>query len=159
MRGGTVGLFSRKSAPAVAPTQAAMPWDVEPEDGVVFLGSLGTDNDAETDVVGESQYRDTILKCIDFEVKSGTPTDGGRVSHTFELATDGDRVVVTSALSPVGYLDASVTPMWLPLVRAWEAQDVTVMCAGVILWNPSLGDPWSLDAVPVGVRLDLVDQG
>ena len=157
MRGGTVGLFSRKSAPA-EPTQAAGPWDVEAEDGVVFLGSIGTDDDAETDVLGESQYRDTILRCIDFEVRSGTATDGGRVPHTFELSTDGDRVMVTSALSPVGYLDASVAPMWLPRVRAWETDGVTVMCAGVILWNPRLGDPRDSVDVPVGVRLDLVDQ-
>jgi hypothetical protein len=152
-----MGIFGRKGKDEQTSSPSG-PWDVEPEEGVVFLGSIGTDNDAETDVQGEAQYRDTLLRCIRFEQERGESLERGRVEHTFELATDGDKVMVTSALSPVGYLDASVTPMWLPRVKAWEAQDVTILCAGVVLWNPKLGNPLESDDVPIGVRLDLVDQ-
>jgi hypothetical protein len=133
--------------------------DVAIEDGVVMLGSLGTDMDAETEVVGESKYRDTLLRMIDNALPKDVNLDSGRVSSIFELTADEYRLRVTCGLATVGYVEDVAAKVWLPRVRAWEADGATtIMCSGVIVWDPRLGDPRAVDSVPVGVRLDLVDQ-
>jgi len=149
-------LFSRKDKGA-APASSAD--EIEIEHGVAFLGSLGVDNDAETDVVGEAAHRAALVHAIQTSDAADLDAARGRVSANFELETDGERVRVTLAVTPVGYLEDSAAREWFPRVQDLETRGAKViMCSGVILWDPRLGDPRESDDVPVGVRLDLVDQ-
>jgi hypothetical protein len=152
--GGPMGLFSRK---ANAPTPVRGD-DFYESDGRVLLGSAGEDMDAETDVVGESQYRDNLLLYVTVAEREGEDLGAGRLDYAFQLRADGPRLVVHIGPHDLGYVEDSAADRWLERVREWQGRGLTVMCAGVILWNPRLGDPRESEDVPVGVRLDLVDQ-
>lgn len=149
-----MGLFSRKSE---APAEV-LGLDFYESDGMVLLGSAGEDMDAETAVVGESDYRDELLARVQYAEDQGEDVTQGRVSVPFTLEAGEYRVVVECGSGPVGYVEDGAGAVWLPRVREWRARGLTVMCSGVILWDPTLGDPRVSEDVPVGVRLDLVDQ-
>lgn len=148
-----MGLFSRK---AEAPTEVA---DYYETDGMVLLGSAGEDMDAETAVVGESAYRADLLARVQYAEDDGEDVGSGRVSVPFTLEAGDYRVIVKCGNAQVGYVEDAAGAEWLPRVREWRARGLTVMCSGVILWDATLGDPRADAAIPVGVRLDLVDQG
>lgn len=151
-----MGLFSRKAAPQ--PTASEL-LDEEyfVSDGGVLLGSGGDDMDAETDVVGESQYRDVLARHIR-ACADERDMKRGRLDSTFTLDLEGNRISVVLAIDVIGYVEPTAAAEWLPRIRDWRSRDIEVMCSGVILWNPKLGNPVESDDVPIGARLDLVDQ-
>jgi hypothetical protein len=129
-------------------------------DGQVLLGSALADMDAETDVVGEAKYRDLLVRLIDLADEAGDVDDeDGRAVVPFSLEAGEYRLAVLCAGHPVGYVEDGAAAEWLPRVRDWQARGVEVMCYGAILWDARLGDPRDDESVPVGCRLDLVDQG
>ena len=150
-----MGLFSRKAAPAPS-ASALLDEEYFVSAGSVLLGSGGEDMDAETDVVGESEFRDVLARhvrvCADDRERKR-----GRVDAVFNLEMVGDRIAVILAIDTVGYVAPADAAEWLPRIRDWRSRDVDVMCSGVILWNPKMGDPCESDDVPIGVRLDLVE--
>lgn len=158
-----MGLFTRKATPVL--TEVPNPWGIgaitvdeqgRPQ-GDLLIGSLNGDGDAETDVVGESAFRDDLLFLL--ETAEDYELAAGRVEQVFDLMPDGDRVVVLSGRDRVGFLRDEDAAVWAPRLRDWLAHGATsVACSGVVLWPQSKGDPREDDSIPVGVRLDLVDQ-
>jgi hypothetical protein len=153
--GGPVGLFSRKEA---APAPVLGP-DYFESNGEVMLGSGGLDMDAETDVVGEAEHRDLLVTLLGLADNSGNADwDAGRAEIPISLDAEEYRLAVLCAGRPVGYVEDDAAAKWLPRVREWQARDVDVLCTGFIVWDARRGDPRDDDSIPVGVRLDLVDQ-
>lgn len=170
MGGFVMGLFSRK-----APTLTEVPnpfgiGTVEVDErgrpqGSIQIGSLGLDDDYETEVVGESHYREALLGFLDdHELEDGW--DEGRVESSFDLVPEPsnphDRFAVRVQLSEsgelVGYLPRGVAAAWQPrLVELMRGGVSEVWCSGVVMWRASTGDPREDDRIPVGVRLDLVE--
>lgn len=165
-----MGLFSRKARPT---TEVANPLGlgtVEVDDrgrlsGPVQIGSLGLDDDYETEVVGESNYRQALLDFLDdHEDEEGF--DEGRVESSFDLVPEPsnphDRMAVRVQISEsgelVGYLSRGLAAVWQPkLVELLQRGASEVWCSGVVMWRSRSGDPREDDRIPVGVRLDLVN--
>jgi hypothetical protein len=140
--GWVVGLFSRKKS------------------GPVWVGSGVTDGDLETEVVGESFYRKDIIKYLNSLPRLRWPS--GRCVEVFRLVAEPDNPhdanavrVDTQAGVTVGYLPREIAPEWSAFV---QRQSDVVECGGAFMWNSTLGQPRPSNDVPVGVRLDLVDQ-
>lgn len=158
-------MFGRKNRAPVVAGEVPNPWgfgtvsvdaDGNPL-GVVTVGSMGIDDDADADVVGELAFRDTLLAELD--VADDEEVDAGRLTVQCTLSPDGRRVAVFLAGDQVGYLGDTEEAEWGPRLRDWFANGVVkVNCSGVILWDQRLGDPRDDDSIPVGLRLDLQDQ-
>ena len=136
-----VGLFSRKPA-------------------TVDVGSLGEDGDYETTVVGESFYRDEIIAWL--ERQDHLDWQRGRRRDVFTLVREPDNAhdpnavrVATSDGVTVGYLPADVAVSWSPRLAG---EDRPVRCVGAVMWDRKRARPTHRNRIPVGVRLDLVDQ-
>lgn len=136
-----MGLFSRKPA-------------------TLDLGSLGEDRDYETSVVGESFYRDDIISWL--ERQDHLDWKMGRRRDVFSLMREPDNVhdanairVATSDGVTVGYLPADVAAEWSPRL---VGEDRPVRCVGAVMWDRKRARPTHRNRIPVGVRLDLVDQ-
>lgn len=136
-----MGLFSRKPA-------------------TLDLGSLGEDRDYETSVVGESFYRDDIIAWL--ERQDHLDWKMGRRRDVFSLVREPDNVhdanairVATSDGVTVGYLPADVAAEWSPRLAG---EDRPVRCVGAVMWDRKRARPTHRNRIPVGVRLDLVDQ-
>ena len=150
-----MGLFSRKTQEP----DRVVGEDYYISDGQVMLGSALADTDAETDVVGEAKHRDLLVRLIDLADNDGEVDDeDGRAVVPFSLEAGDYRLAVLCAGQPVGYVEDCAAATWLPRVREWQGRGLEVMCFGAIVWDARLGDPRDDDSVPVGCRLDLVDQ-
>jgi hypothetical protein len=152
-----MGLFSRKAPPPAPTASELLDEEYYVSDGGLLLGSGGDDMDAETDVVGESEFRHHLARWIS-SCADDRERKRGRMDAVFNLDIEGDRIAVILAIDTVGYVEPKAAAEWLPRVRDWRSRDVDIMCSGVVLWNSKLGDPCESDDVPIGVRLDLVEQ-
>ena len=136
-----VGLFSRKPA-------------------TLDLGSLGEDRDYETSVVGESFYREGIISWL--EAQDYLDWKAGKRREVFLLVREPDNAhdtnavrVITSDGVTVGYLPADEAASWSPRLAG---EDRPVRCVGAVMWDRKRARPTHRNRIPVGVRLDLVDQ-
>lgn len=137
-----MGLFTRKKS------------------GPVWVGSGVTDGDLETEVVGESFYRDDIIRYLNtlprLQWKRGRCVEVFRLVAETDNAHDSNAVRVdTQTGMTVGYLARDVAPEWSAFI---QRQDDIVECGGAFLWDREDKRPRISNDVPVGVRLDLVDQ-
>lgn len=136
-----MGLFSRRSATR-------------------DLGSLGDDRDFETAVVGESFYRDDIISWL--EAQEHVDWKRGRRRDVFFLVREPDnphdpnaiRVATYDGVT-VGYLPADLAAEWSPRLAD---EDRPVRCVGAVGWDRKRARPTHRNRIPVGVRLDLLDQ-
>ena len=136
-----VGLFSRKPA-------------------TLDLGSLGEDRDYETSVVGESFHREEIIAWL--EAQDYLDWKAGKRREVFLLVREPDNAhdpnavrVTTSGGLTVGYLPAEVAAEWSARL---VGESRPVRCVGAVMWDPKRARPTHRNRIPVGVRLDLVDQ-
>lgn len=136
-----MGLFSRKPA-------------------TLDVGSLGEDDDYETSVVGESFYRDEIIAWL--ERQDHLDWKRGRRRDVFSLVREPDNAhdphavrVATSDGVTVGYLPADLAAEWSPRLAS---ESRPVRCVGAVMWDRKRARPTHRNRIPVGVRLDLVDQ-
>lgn len=141
--GWVVGLFSRKKSA-----------------GPVWVGSGVTDGDLETEVVGESFYRSDIIKYLNSLPRLRWRS--GRCLEVFRLVAEPDNPhdpnavrVDTQTGVTVGYLPRGLAPEWSAFV---QQQSDVVECGGAFMWDRKGAQPRPSNDVPVGVRLDLVDQ-
>lgn len=148
--GGAVGLFSRKAKAAPGP-------------GVVVhrIGTMGQDSDYETEVVGESKYRDAIVAALQPHRKS-LHYKAGRVPVPARIVPLGPRgyfrVAVEIDGRQVGYVEDAWSKRYAQTyetIVGVSTSEVRLECGALIIWRA--GDPLSDPTVPLGVRLDLHD--
>lgn len=135
--------------------------------GWVRFGSQMNDRDAETEVVGESFYREKLLYLIRTCERSDRRGPGRLLQH-FALQRDPGnphdanavKVLAWPSDDPVGWLPRDVAARVAPVLDRMLANGAErFMCRGVILWEERDGGPFKNPEVPVGVRLDLVASG
>lgn len=145
-----MGLFSRKAK--------------EPPGRQVIvhtIGTMGADDDYESEVVGESKYRDAIAAALQPHRRSMS-YKAGRVPVRARLvplgATGYFRVAVEIDGRQVGYVEDAWSKRYAQTYETMigvTTAEVRLECGAVIIWRS--GDPLSDPAVPLGVRLDLHD--
>ena len=145
-----MGLFSRK--PKEPPGREVI---------VHTIGTMGADEDYESEVVGESKYRDAIAAAL--------------APHRRSMAYKACRVPVRARLVPlgaagyfrvavqidgrqVGYVEDAWSKRYAQTYETLigvTTAEVRIECGAVVIWRK--GDPLADPSIPLGVRLDLHD--
>ena len=145
-----MGLFSRKAK--------------EPPGRQVIVhavGTMGKDDDYESEVVGESKYRDAIVAALQPHRRS-MAYKACRVPVRARLVPLGAsgyfRVAVEVDGRQVGYVEDAWSKRYAQTYETLigvTTAEVRVECGAVIIWRK--GDPLTDPSIPLGVRLDLHD--
>lgn len=164
-----MGLFTRRRVVREVPNPYGIGTATADEAGnlvgVLELGSYGLDGNCETEVVGESFYRATLLEYVEDAIESGIDgVDVGRVEALFTLHPEPNNPHDANAVGvrfeggrQVGHLPRHIAAGWSPVLRGLLAGGVTSLeCFGVVVWPAHRGDPRRDESIPVGVMLDVL---